>query len=489
MTTTQQHIEDLDEEGWAALTRRASADAVAAAERHGVQAPAALLALATMTETQLIERRKQSGPPRKRLSPMMRLVEADHLRHLAEAHARDAQQDKLDAEAAASAARAEAEQSARTATSARQQARAVQEQSAQKEAERAAERTEHHQAVQQLRGEIGQIRADTSAEIGRIRAEAEGEIARIRTDATAGVEQTRADANTQIAAVREQLAAAEARAEQRAAERAAERAAHEQALQRVRNELAQVRADAAAEVAAAREQVIAAEARAAQRSEERIAERARAEEEMQRLRGEIEQAHADAAAEIAGARGWASGEIAAAREAAQAEIARAHAAAEDAIRQAQAAQARSAPQHLLSIPMPPLQIRHQTLHIEHALNALQQIDQVLEVGMSADVGSNIPLDITLMYNLVQIVQEHAVYLSNEPDIRSDTSDDPAASYAQAAAAAFRMLLDRIDVVAGGLRSRDQSPEVDIVNAVSAMLADPWVVHVRSVGSESFGDFR
>jgi colicin import membrane protein len=113
MTTTHQHIEDLDVDTWAALTRRAAADAVAAAQRRGMKPPAELAAVAAMTVGELVQRRKRNGPARKRLSPAIQLVEADHLRRAAEDRAREAHQDKLDAEAAATLARAEAEESAR----------------------------------------------------------------------------------------------------------------------------------------------------------------------------------------------------------------------------------------------------------------------------------------------------------------------------------------------------------------------------------------
>src|SRR5512147_3224377 len=115
MTSTWRHITDLSVDEWAALTRRAAAEAVAAAERRGKTPPAELVAVAAMTERQLVERRTRNGPARQRLSPVMQLVEADHLRRTAESRAREAYQDKLDAEAAAAAARAEAEESLRTA--------------------------------------------------------------------------------------------------------------------------------------------------------------------------------------------------------------------------------------------------------------------------------------------------------------------------------------------------------------------------------------
>jgi hypothetical protein len=448
MTTTRQHIEDLDVEAWAALTRRAAADAVAAA---GMDAPEELVRVAAMSERELVEHRNRNGPARTRLSPVMQLVEADHLRRVAQADARNGEQGKLDAESATAMARAEAQESARAANVARDQAREVEAQAAQKEVERAADRAAHEQALQQVRRELAQVRADTAAE---------------------------------IAAAREQVAGAEQRAEQRTTERADERAAHEQALQQVRGELKQVRADTDAEIAAAREQVIAAQARAEQRTAERADERGAHEQALQQVRGELAQVRADAGAEVAAVRGWAAAEVGRVREAADAEVARAHAAAEEAIGRAQAAEGRAASPQLLTIPIPPLGIRSQTRHIENALNALQQIDHVLEVGMADRGESDVALDAELMRSLVWIVQEHAVFLSNESRDESqsfmgDSAAEAAAVYAAAASDAFRRFLWRIRIVSERLRSRDRAPDVEIVDVVTAMLADPWVAHMLS----------
>src|ERR1700754_5184416 len=111
MTATMQHITDLGVDEWAALTRRAAVEAVEAAQRHGRTPPTELAAVAAMSERQLVERRAQNGPARTRLSPVMQLVEADHLRRLAEGQAREAHQGRLDAESAAAAARVEADES------------------------------------------------------------------------------------------------------------------------------------------------------------------------------------------------------------------------------------------------------------------------------------------------------------------------------------------------------------------------------------------
>ena len=105
MTTTRQHIEDLDVDRWATLTRRAAADAVDTAERLGMQPRAETVALAAMSERDLVRHRERNGTPVPRRSLAMQVVEADHLRSVAEDRARVAHQGRLDAEAAASLAR------------------------------------------------------------------------------------------------------------------------------------------------------------------------------------------------------------------------------------------------------------------------------------------------------------------------------------------------------------------------------------------------
>ncbi|MDT7756202.1 MAG: hypothetical protein QOH27_2100, partial [Mycobacterium sp.] len=159
MTTTRQHIEDLDVDRWAALTRRAAVDALAAAERLGIQPRAESVALAGMSERELVEHRERNGPPVPRRSLAMQLVEADHLRRVAEDQAREAHQGRLDAEAAASLARGEAGESARVATAAGERVRAVEAEAARKDAERAAERAADQEAVQQAQAELERLRA------------------------------------------------------------------------------------------------------------------------------------------------------------------------------------------------------------------------------------------------------------------------------------------------------------------------------------------
>ncbi len=451
MTTTTSHIADLGVDEWATLTRRAAAEAVASAERRGKTPPAELVAVAAMTERQLIERRNRNGPARQRLSPVMRLVEADHMRRVAESRAREAHQGRLDAEAAAASARAEAEESARAASAARAHLRTVQQQAAAKDTERTAERAAaaeaHERGLQELRAELERVRADAEAE---------------------------------IAASRERAVAAEARARQRADERTSASEAAEQAMQQWRVELEKVRADTEAELAATRERAAAAEARAQQRTEERTSASEAAEKAAQELRGELERVRADAAAEVAASRGWAAGQAAAAREAAEAEVARAYAAADEAVRRAQARAEHLSAIQPLSIPLPPFEFRSETGQIENALNALQRIDYVLEVDM-VDVGAyDVPLDIDLMQTLARVVQDHARYLSEESSQVSGAPRDEAQAYAQIAAEAFRALLQRIDTALRQLGHRNRGPEADVVDIVSAMLADPWVRRARNL---------
>jgi hypothetical protein len=448
MTSLQSHIEGLGVDEWASLARRAAVEAVEATKRRGKTPPAELLAVAGLTERQLLDRRARNGPARQRLSPVMQLVEADHLRRMAEGRAQSAHQDKLEAEAAAAAARVEADESARTADAARAQLRTAQQQVAEKDLERAAERAAaaeaHERGIAQVRAELEKLRADTQAE---------------------------------VAAVRERAAAAESRAEQRTTERTAASEAAEKLVQQVRAELEQVRADSEAVVTAARERAIAADARAQQRAAERTATTEAAEQTAQQLRGEVKRVRAEADAEIAAARGWAAGEAASVREAAEAKVARAYAAADDAVRQTQERAART-----LSMPVPPLEFRSETAHIENALNALHQIDYMLEVGMADESDADFPVDIDIMQTLARVVHEHAIYLCNESRDGADSTanNEETAAYAEDAADAFRGLLQRIETVVRRLDTH-RSPYAEVVNFFTAMLADPWVQRARTLG--------
>jgi colicin import membrane protein len=494
VTTTLQHIEDLDAHAWAALTKRAAAAAVAAAERLGREPPATLTLVGAMTEQQLVELRSRFGPGPERLSPVMRLVEADRSRLAAERRAREAVQDKRDADAAAAMARAEAEQSARVVTQARERARAVEAQAARQDLERADERATAQHALEEVRAELERVRADGAAEAAAAREQLSAAEARAeqrtaeRTaeraaaqqalqEVRAEVERVGAEAAAEAAAAREQLSAAEARAEQRLAERAAERGAAHQAVQEVRGELERVRADAAAEVAAARGQADGG-VQAAHRAAEAEVSRARAEaaDAVARSHAEVERVRAEAAAEVAAAREQATGEIAAARQAAHAEVTRARAEADDA-RFAGAAQVAS-PQ-LLTIPVPPSGVRVHTGRIDDALCAVRRIDDVLEAGAADGVEPPGRLDVELVRSLVRTVQEQARDLSQElRDLPSRYAAqwqvDAAAEYARAAASAYGAVLQRIAAATEQLARRDEDTDAEVIELVTAMLGDhPW----------------
>jgi len=449
MTTTRQHIQDLDVARWAALTKRAAADAVATAERLGLEPRAETVAVAGMTEHELTQHRLRSGSPVPRRSLAMQVVEADHLRSAAEERERVAHQGRLDAEAAASLARDEAEESARAADAAGERVREVEADSARKDAERRDERAADSTALQQARADVERIRAEAAAE---------------------------------AAAAAEKVRAAQARAEERSAERAAERATAEQTVQHLQAEIERIRADAAAEVSAAEQKALAAQARAEERSTERAAERATAEEDVQRVRRELEKVQADAAADVAAAQGKAVADVAAAQAAAAAEIAAAQdaAAAEVARWESHAremerwARAEVATK-LLTIPVPPFQVRARTGSVESTIDTLYQIDHVLEVAL-ADVKSSFVPDRDFTLNLIWKVQEQAKDVTRELTVlptryTDDEQAEAAATYAVAAGDAFRALLQRVDAAVQRLGTRYRSPDADIIEAVRAMLAD------------------
>ncbi len=171
MTTLGEHIENLDMYTWAALTKRAAERAVAAAEQAGQQPPARLVALAKMSETELIDARRNNlwHPKPKPPTIRMKLIEAEHRRAMAEQRVQGAEQDKKDARADVAAARAEAQTSAAAASDARDRARTATEELFRKELQRTAERSEAQAEVENLRNGITEARAVETA----ARAEAE----------------------------------------------------------------------------------------------------------------------------------------------------------------------------------------------------------------------------------------------------------------------------------------------------------------------------
>ena len=450
MTTTRQHIEDLDVDRWAALTRRAATDSLAAAERLGLQPRPESVALAGMSERELAQHRERNGPPVPRRSLAMQLVEADHLRRVAEERVREADEHRLDAEAAALLARDEAEESARVAAAAGERVRAVIAEAARKDTERTTERVADQQAVQQAQAEIERVRAGAAAE---------------------------------IAVAQERVRAAEARAVERSNERTTERAAAEETVLRLHAEIERIRAGAAAEVAAAEEKVRAAEARAVERSTERTSERAAGEEALQRVRRELEKLRSDTAAEVAAVRAQASADVSTAREAAESEVAAARAAAEAEVARWEAhardmerwARAEVSTQ-LLTVPIPPSDIRAHIWSVESTIDMLHQIDHVLEVVLAEDVESPFVPDLDFTRNLTQKVQEQAKDLAHELSTLSMRFSDrsraeAAAGYAEAAGDAYRALLQRIDAAVERLGRRFHSPDAEILAAITTMLAD------------------
>lgn len=484
MTTLREHIEDLDVDRWAALTKRAATAAVEAAQRHGHTPPPDVAAVAAMSERELIDHRNRTGPAPKRLSPVMQLVQADHLRAVAEQRTRAAEQAQRDADAAAQLARAEAEDAARAADDARERARAAKADASHRAVEHAAELRRAQAALEDVRAEL---------------------------------ERTKADAATEIAAAHEQARAADERAHERAAERREDRESGQQALEELRAELERVRADATAEVAAAQEQARAADARAEQRLVERAEDHGAAQQALEELRGELEQVRADAAAEVAGAQGRAQGEIAAAEaalartrqdadvaiahtheeldrvraecaaqvaaareqveqavaalHAAQAETARARAEAEQIRRQADGA----TDQRLLAIPVPPADLRAHTGSIEDALAGARDLDYVLETALS---GHGPGVDAQDVRALTDTVQRQARELTDQLQALSARYSDgwrvqAAQSYAAAASHAYGGLLARIATAVQRL-AQGPHPDPAVIASVTAMLdAHPW----------------
>jgi hypothetical protein len=414
VTTLQQHIDDLDPQAWSALTKQVAVHAVAAAEEVHIQPPPELVALAAMTESDLIEHHRNNAATAKRRRPTARarLIEAEHQRALAVQHAHQAQQDKQDALADAAAARGEAKQSANAADAARETARAAQASSARKDNEHAEHRRAAQESLDRLRAELAQVRADAAAE---------------------------------VEAARQEARAAQERAEQRMAERAQERAASQQSIEQLHAQLAQVRADAEAQIDAAREQAAHAMATAHQAMEDQIAD----------VRAEAHR-HVD-----------------------QAVQARIRAEADAANLRGEAEAARAAAAQVLTIPIPPWQLRPETRRIETLLTALHQINYILEVGMAEEVAAQIPLDAQLVYHLVRTVQGQTKALPHKlstlpTKFNADAQARAAAAYAQSAENACRAFLNRISIAAQQLRHRNNSPDTEIISAVMNMFADPEI---------------
>lgn len=482
MTSLRQNIDDLPPERWAPLTRRAALAAVGAAERMKVTPPAALVAIAAMSEEQLLEHRSRFGPHSPPLSLKMQLVEADRLRQEAQRQTQHYQQEALDAQASAATAQAQAEESARVATTREEAARRA----AEHEAERVATRAAHE----------AQLAATHEAHEAERVADRHA-LEELRND----LDRVRADAGSAAVSADAQLRAAQARADERLAERTAEKATSQQDAEALRDELGRLRADAAAEVAAANEQVRAAQARAEERLVERAGERESAEQRIEELRGELERVRADAATEVAEARGQAAGQVAAAQQAADAQVTRVRAEAEDAIgaahewMQAEIARVRAevdesvraqtaaatSGRQLLSVPVPAPEIRSQTRQVEDAVSAVSELAFVLEAACPGDGGeSQGALDAGVVADLVSRVEQHATGLSQEfrnlPSRYSREDQAQAATaYSSVAANIYLALLQRI---AGAVHQLSQQHDDDAggeaITVVRGMLDNhPW----------------
>jgi hypothetical protein len=531
VTTLGQRIDELNVPTWAALTKRAAERAVAAAEQAGKQPPARLIAMAKMSETELIDICRKNTWHLKRRPPTLRekLVEAELLRAMAVQRAQAAEQDKKDALADAAAARTEAQQAAAAADDSRDRARTTTEELLSKELQRAAEERATAVEFESLRNELVQARAFGTAAHAEARESAaaaeaarEREIAALDKYARQGaqlagaqrkvetalhksqaaeekmraeLDQVRADTAAAIAAAVERASAADQRAEERLAERAADRREAQVTEERLRGDIVKIRSDAETEIAAAHERTKAAENRALQRMAERAADRAAAGETIAQLQAYLEQSRANAADEVHTAREQAVLAIATAKDGTDRILAQVRAEARRHVEEAMHARARAeavadgyraqlqnaqAPVAVgLTIPIPEWTLRPATRHIENALTALHQINYILEVGMAKEIAAEIPLDSHLVERLARSVQRQAEDLQQEfvelPTRFSVGSQaDAAADYAEAAADSCRVFLQRIGSAAEELSQRHTSPDAEALGAVERMLADPRV---------------
>ena len=198
------------------------------------------------------------------------------------------------------------------------------------------------------------------------------------------------------------------------------------------------------------------------RSQRRLGRRA----ETWRPRGKPPKPRSTAAREAAEA------EVTAARDAADAEVARWEAHARDMERWARA----EVSTQQLTIPIPPVEVRVRMGSVESTIDTLYQIDHVMEVVLAEDAESQYVPDLEYTRNLTLKVQERAKDLSHElANLSARYSDQPqmeaAAGYAVAAGDAYRALLQRVDAAVQRLGRRFHSPDAEIIEAVTAMLAD------------------
>jgi hypothetical protein len=113
---------------------------------------------------------------------------------------------------------------------------------------------------------------------------------------------------------------------------------------------------------------------------------------------------------------------------------------------------------------------------ESTIDTLYQIDHVMEVVLAEDVESQYVPDLGYTRNLTLKVQEQAKDLVHElANLSARYSDHPqaeaAAGYAEAAGDAYRALLQRTEAAVQRVGRRFHSPDAEIIEAVTAMLAD------------------
>jgi hypothetical protein len=175
---------------------------------------------------------------------------------------------------------------------------------------------------------------------------------------------------------------------------------------------------------------------------------------------------------VAVAREAAETEIAAAREAAEAEVAHWEAHARDMERWARG----EVSTQLLTIPIPPPELRAQIWSVESTIDMLYQICHVLEVVLVEDAESPFVPDLEFTRSLAAKAQEQAKDLTHElATLSTRYADHPqsqaAAGYAEAAGDAYRALLDRIDAGVQRLGRRFHSPDAEILATITALLVD------------------
>jgi hypothetical protein len=190
---------------------------------------------------------------------------------------------------------------------------------------------------------------------------------------------------------------------------------------------------------------------------ERTAERAAGEQALGELRAELARVRADAAAEVG---------------AAQQQTRAVQALAE----QRSATYAPSG--ELLSVPIPPWEVRAAAHGIENVLSALHQLNYTLEVAMVDGVETR-GLDTDLVHSLVETVQQQSGGLLQElrdlaatPGTASEV--EAAGDYATAATMACQLLLQRISTAAKRVQHRDSGASGEVVRAVIGMLTDSRV---------------